>query len=341
MRTGRMQPQKNHYMKKYIYLLASLVLVNAASCKAQPQQSDDYICQDGFYFSRDCGTAVPNDTALNQGFLSDSTRYFFYKNERIDYARDSCIVQRVMKEAEQAVIVVGNIEYEKALRRLEEILKKKDGFIQIPLYTESNFYRFDGVLSQFKGRIDLRIPIVPSVHPDLRPSSFSIHHLANFCLLSLYTDYRFTQLENKGGLPESVSSVHVYPNLILDGKDRECLCLHIESKPGMEEQAFKDVRRCLELFVREKCSEPELNMLREQFRQMVKMEYFDSSIFRNQNGKLGNHFILKRIGDAYALGNELYDFDSEGECLIRSSSVIESEFISAMYEATILHNTKK
>lgn len=306
-------------MKKYYFLLAALAMANFACCKSQNPEREDYVCQDGFYFSRECGSTIPIDTALHQGFLSDGTRYFLYKNEREDYPHDSCIVQRVVREAEQAVIAVGNIEYEKALRRIEE-------------------NRFSGIMSQFEGRIDLRIPIVPAVHPDLRSTSFTIQHFANFCLLSLYTDFRFTDLKSKDGLPESVKNVIVYPNFILDGKDRECLCFHIEAKPGMEEQAQKDVRRCLEMFAREPCTELQLNLLREHFRQMVKLEYFDSSIYRDQKGRLGNQGILKRIGDAYALGNELYDYEAEGEYLIRCSTSMYSEFINAMYEATILHN---
>lgn len=306
-------------MKKYYFLLAALAMTNFACCKSQNPEREDYVCQDGFYFSREGGSTIPIDTALHQGFLSDGTRYFLYKNEREDYAQDSCIVQRVVREAEQAVIAVGNIEYEKALRRIEE-------------------NRFSGIMSQFEGRIDLRIPIVPTVHPDLRSSSFSIQHLANFCLLSLYTNFRFSELKSKEGLPESVENVIVYPNFILDGKDRECLCFHIEAKPNMEEQAQKDVRRCLEMFAREPCTELQLNLLREHFRQMVKLEYFDSSIYRDQKGRLGNQGILKRIGDAYALGNELYDYEAEGEYLIRCSTSMYSEFINAMYEATILHN---
>lgn len=306
-------------MKKYYFLLAALAMTNFACCKSQNPEREDYVCQDGFYFSREGGSTIPIDTALHQGFLSDGTRYFLYKNEREDYPQDSCIVQRVVREAEQAVIAVGNIEYEKALRRIEE-------------------NRFSGIMSQFEGRIDLRIPIVPSMHPDLRSTSFSIQHLANFCLLSLYTDFRFTELKSKEGLPESVKNVIVYPNFILKGKDRECLCFHIEAKPGMEEQAQKDVRRCLEMFAREPCTELQLNLLREHFRQMVKLEYFDSSIYRDQKGKLGNQGILKRIGDAYVLGNELYDYEAEGEYLIQCSTSMYSEFINAMYDATILHN---
>lgn len=306
-------------MKKYYFLLAALAMTNFACCKSQNPEREDYVCQDGFYFSREGGSTIPIDTALHQGFLSDGTRYFLYKNEREDYPQDSCIVQRVVREAEQAVIAVGNIEYEKALRRIEE-------------------NRFSGIMSQFEGRIDLRIPIVPSMHPDLRSTSFSIQHLANFCLLSLYTDFRFTELKSKEGLPESVKNVIVYPNFILDGKDRECLCFHIEAKPGMEEQAQKDVRRCLEMFAREPCTELQLNLLREHFRQMVKLEYFDSSIYRDQKGRLGNQGILKRIGDAYVLGNELYDYEAEGEYLIQCSTSMYSEFINAMYDATILHN---
>ena len=306
-------------MKKYYFLLAVLAMANFACCKSQNPEREDYVCQDGFYFSREGGSTIPTDTALHQGFLSDGTRYFLYKNEREDYPHDSCIVQRVVREAEQAVIAVGNIEYEKALRRIEE-------------------NRFSGIMSQFEGRIDLRIHIVPSVHPDLRSTSFSIQHLANFCLLSLYTDFRFTELKNKEGLPESVKNVMVYPNFILDGKDRECLCFHIEAKPDMEEQAQKDVRRCLEMFAREPCTELQLNLLREHFRQMVKLEYFGASVYRDKNGKLGNHGILKRIADAYVLGNELYDYNAEGEYLIQCSNSMYTEFINAMYEATILHN---
>ena len=306
-------------MKKYYFLLAALAMTNFACCKSQNPEREDYVCQDGFYFSREGGSTIPTDTALHQGFLSDGTRYFLYKNEREDYPHDSCIVQRVVRETEQAVIAVGNIEYEKALRRIEE-------------------NRFSGIMSQFEGRIDLRIPIVPSVHPDLRSTSFSIQHLANFCLLSLYTDFRFTELKNKEGLPESVKNVMVYPNFILDGKDRECLCFHIEAKPDMEEQAQKDVRRCLEMFAREPCTELQLNLLREHFRQMVKLEYFGASVYRDKNGKLGNHGILKRIADAYVLGNELYDYNAEGEYLIQCSNSMYTEFINAMYEATILHN---
>lgn len=325
-------------MKQYFFLLASLALTSFASCKAQAPERDDYVCQDGFYFSREGGQLIPNDTALHQGFLSDSTRYFLYKNEREDYARDSCIVQRVIRDAEQAVIVVGNIDFEQARRRLEEILQKNDSLKKIPLYDEVNYYRFGGVVSQYEGRIDLRIPIVPSVHPDLRSSSFAIQHFANFCLLSLYTDFRFTELKCNGELPESVEAVHVYPNFILDGKDRECLCLHIDAKPGKEAQALKDIRRCLDFFAHEKCTELQLNLLREHFRQMVNLAYFEPSIYRDQNGRLGNHSILKRIGDAFAQGNELYDYTAEGEFLISSSMSLDSEFISAMYEATILHN---
>jgi len=325
-------------MRKYYFLLAALAMTNFASCKSQNPEREDYVCQDGFYFSREGGSTIPNDTALHQGTLSDGSRYFLYKNEREDYARDSCIVQRVAREAEQAVIVVGNIEYEKAIRRLEEIVQMNDSLKKIPLYTETNYYRFGGILSQYEGRIDLRIPIVPAVHPDLRSSSFSIQHLANFCLLSLYTDFRFTDLKSKEGLPESVNNVMVYPNYILDGKDRECLCFHIEAKPGMEEQAQKDVCRCLEMFARKPCTELQLNLLREHFRQMIKLTYCDSSIYRDQNGRLSNQGILKRIGDAYALGNELYEYDAEGEYLMQSPTSMCTEFINAMYEATILRN---
>ena len=128
-------------MKKYYFLLAALAMTNFACCKSQNPEREDYVCQDGFYFSREGGSTIPTDTALHQGFLSDGTRYFLYKNEREDYPHDSCIVQRVVREAEQAVIAVGNIEYEKALRRIEE-------------------NRFSGIMSQFEGRIDLRIPTV-------------------------------------------------------------------------------------------------------------------------------------------------------------------------------------
>ena len=317
-----------------------LAALSLASCKSQTAEREDYVCQDGFYFSRKGGSAIQIDTALHQGFLSDGTRYFLYKNEREDYQQDSCIVQRVAREAEQAVIAVGNIEYEKALRRIEEILQMNDSLNRIPIYTEVNYYRFGGIMSQYEGRIDLRIPIVPAVHPDLRSTSFTIQHLANFCLLSLYTDFRFTELKSMEELPESVENVMVYPNFMLDGKDRECLCLHIEAKPGMEEQAQKDVRRCLEMFTRKPCTEMQLNLLREHFRQMVKLAYFDSSVYRDPKGRLGYQGILKRIGDAYVLGNELYDYDAEGEQLIQCSTSMYTEFINAMYEATILHNPK-
>lgn len=71
---------------------------------------------------------------------------------------------------------------------------------------------------------------------------------------------------------------------------------------------------------------------------MVKLEYFGASVYRDKNGKLGNHGILKRIADAYVLGNELYDYNAEGEYLIQCSNSMYTEFINAMYEATILHN---
>lgn len=326
-------------MKRTIlFMLAMVTMASTVGCKGQTAEREDYVCQDGFYFSREGGAVVPNDTALHQGLLSDGTRYFLYKNEREDYARDSCIVQRVACDSEQALIVVGNIEYEKAIRRLEEIIQQIDSLKRIPLYTEANYYRFSGAVSEYKGHIDLRIPIIPAVHPELRHTSFSIQHLANICLLSLYVDNRFMALKGNEGLPASIEDIHVCPNLLLDGTDRECLCFQIEAKPGMEEQAMKDVRRCLEMFTRVECTELQLNLLRENFRQMVQISYIQSKSTHDKGSRLGNHAILKRIADAYVLDNEFYDFAAEGEHLISSSASCYTEYINAMFEATILHN---
>ncbi len=317
--------------KSFILLLAALTLASTAGCKGQTAEREDYVCQDGFYFSREGGSTVPTDTALWQGFLSDGTRYFVYRNNRKDYALDSCIIQRAIRDDEQALIVVGNINPVLAIDKLESIVQASDS---IPLYTEANYYRFGGLPSQYQGRIDLRIPIIPSVHPELRTTSFSIQHFANFCLLSLYVDYKLMTMKENNGLPKSIEDVEVYPNLLLDGKDRECLCFHIEAKQGMEEQAKGDLKRCLEMSVREECTELQLNLLRENFRQMAQLYYFD--LFGNS--RLGNHAIIKRIADAYVLGNELYDYAAEGEKLITSSACCYTEFLNAMYEATIMHN---
>lgn len=315
-------------------LLFLLAVLSLASCKAQTAEREDYVCQDGVYFSRESREATSIDTALHQGLLNDGTRFFFYKNEREDYARDSCIVQRVARDAEQALIIVGDIEYQKAIRRLEEIIQHADSLKKIPLYTEANYYRFNGAWTEYKGCIDLRIPIIPAVHPELRPTSFAVQHFANYCLLSLYVDYKLMTLKANHSLPESIVDITVYPNLLLDGKDRECLCFHIEAKAGKEEQAKSDLKRCLEMAPREECTELELNLLLENFRQMAHLYYFDS--YGGQ--QLGNHAIIKRIADAYVLGNELYEYEAEGEKLISSSACCYTEFINAMYEATILHN---
>ena len=325
-------------MKKLLFLLVFLTLASIVGCKGQTTENQDYVCQDGFYFSRESGEPTPIDTALHQGTLTDGTRFFFYKNEREDYASYSCIVQRRICEAEQALIVVGDIEYQKAIGRLDEIIKQTDGLKKIPLYTEANYYRFGGAWTEYKGRIDLRIPIIPAVHPELRPTSFSLQHFANFCLLSQYVDYKLTMLKGNGELPASIEDVYVYPNLLLDGADRECLCFHIDAKPGMEEQAKNDVRHCLQLFTRTECTELQLNLLRENFRQMVRLYYMPSQFNQDQNTRLGNHAIIKRIADAYVLGNELYDYAAEGEKLIIGSACCYTEFINAMYEATIMHN---
>lgn len=344
--------------KSFILLLAALSLASTAGCKGQTAEREDYVSQDGFYFSREGGSVVPTDTALWQGFLSDGTRYFVYRNAREDYAPDSCIIQRAIRDGEQALIVVGNInpvlaideleaivqipdsvtidsiDYQKGIIRLEKILRQSNGIEKIPLYTEANYYRFGGMPSQYQGRIDFRIPIIPAVHPDLRPTSFSLQHFANYCLLSLYVDYKLMTLKANHALPESIEDVEVYPNLLLDGKDRECLCFHIEAKAGKEEQAKGDLKRCLEMAAREECTELQLNLLRENFRQMAQLYYFDLY----GGSQLGNHAIIKRIADAYVLGNELYEYKAEGEKLISSSACCYTEFINAMYEATILHN---
>ena len=319
-------------MKKlFITTLAALTLASTAGCKGQTAEREDYVCQNGFYFSREGGSAVPTDTALWQGFLSDGTRYFVYRNVREDYAPDSCIVQRAIRDDEQALIVVGNINPALAIDKLESIVQNSDN---VPLYTEANYYRFGGMPSQYQGRINLRIPIIPAVHPELRTTSFSIQHFANFCLLSLYVDYKLMTLKANHALPESIEDIEVYPNLLLDGKDRECLCFHIEAKPEMEEQAKSDLKRCLEMSAREECTELQLNLLRENFRQMAQLYYFD--LFGGS--QLGNHAIIKRIADAYVLGNELYDYTAEGEKLISSAACCYTEFLNAMYEATIIHN---
>lgn len=322
-------------MKKVFFLFfAGLFIANTTNCKAQSAEREDYVCQDGFYFSRDGGAVIPNDTALHRGVLSDGTHFLSYRNEHQDFDHDSVIVQRVVSDAEQTLIIIGDIEYQQAIRRLEEIVQNADSLQKIPLYSEANIYRFGGVMTQYQDRIDLRIPIIPAVHPELRTSSFSNQHFANFCLLSLYIDHKLTKLKSGKGLPESIEDITVYPNLLLDGKDRECLCFHIEAKPGKEELARTEIRRCLELFVHEPCIEVELNMLRENFRRMVRFTYFNSL----KNAALDNQAILKRVADAYILGNEYYDFKSEGEHLIAASAACYSEFINAMYEATILHN---
>lgn len=317
--------------KSFILLFAVLCMASTSSCKGQTAEREDYVCQDGFYFSREGGSVVPTDTTLWQGFLSDGTRYFVYRNAREDYAPDSCIIQRAIRDGEQALIVVGNINPVWAVDELESMAQGPD---TVPLYTEANYYRFSGMPSQYQGRIDLRIPIIPAVHPELRATSFSIQHFANYCLLSLYVDYKLMTLKANHSLPESIEDIEVYPNLLLDGKDRECLCFHIEAKTGMEEQAEADLRRCLEMSAREECTELQLNLLRENFRQIVHLYYFD--LFGNS--QLGNHAIIKRIADAYVLGNELYDYAAEGKKLISSSACCYTEFINAMYEATIMHN---
>lgn len=319
-------------MKKlFITMLAALSLTSIAGCKGQTAEREDYVCQDGFCFSREGGSAIPTDTALWQGFLSDGTRYFVYRNDREDYAPDSCIIQRAIRDDEQALIIVGNINPVLAIDKLESIVQASDS---VPLYTDANYYRFSGMPSQYQGRIDLRIPIIPAVHPELRTTSFSIQHFANYCLLSLYVDYKLMTMKTNHSLPESIENIEVYPNLLLDGKDRECLCFHIEAKPGMEVLAKGDLKRCLGMSVREECTELQLSLLRENFRQMAKLYYFDMF----GNSQLGNHAIIKRIADAYVLGNELYDYAAEGEKLISSSACCYTEFINAMYEATIMHN---
>ena len=328
---------KNELMKKFLFLslVASMSLLNSHNSLAQAPENDDYLMQDGFYFSREQSSSIAADTALYQGFLHDGTRYLVHCNRREDYAPDSCIIQRAVRGKEQALILVGNMEPQKAISHLEAYVKRAGNVEKTPLYTEANFYRFSGVMSSFEGRIDLRIPVVPAVHPELRHTTFAIQHFSNICLLSLFLDTHLSLMKAKPEWPTSVKDVTVYPNFVLDGTDRECLCLHIDALPGMEEQAKADIWNCLEMIVDEKCTEIELNVLRENLRRMASMNYYLSPIYVGDGKKLGNHAIIKHLADAYVLGNDFYDISAEGEYFISSSASCYSEFINAMYEATI------
>ena len=134
-------------------------------------------------------------------------------------------------------------------------------------------------------------------------------------------------------MPKSIDDISAYMTFDLDGIDKECLCIRIESRKGMELQAKKDAKRCLEMFMRENITESELNITRDTFRRMVEEFYFNHTVHQ----KTFSQLLSKRIADAFVHGNDIYDYKAEGEFLISFASYCDTDFINEMYKQTIIN----
>lgn len=319
-----------HSMKYYLISFSILlsVVTFICNCQGMPRPAVFFASVEEPVLHAEEMPVIPHDSLLLRGILSDGTQYVI----RTDKQSDTTIIERAERKPEQLLIVVGNVNPVLAIDGLEAIVHTPDSLCRIPPYTTTNRYRFGGSNSLNNGRIDLCFPVIPRIDSSMRKTTYTIAHASVINIIVLMVNDRFSMLKKQGRMPKSIGNVNAYLTFDLDGKDKECLCLRIDSRRGMERQAREDARRCLEMFMRERFSEGELNNSRDVFRRMVQNFYFNPQV----HSRTFSQLLSKRIADAFVQGNEVYDYQSEGELMISLSSCFDITQVNEIYKHTIL-----
>lgn len=323
-------PKLTNCMKHYLVSLSFLlsVMTFICNCQGMSRQTDFFASGENAQIHEEEMPVIPNDSLLLHGVLSDGTHYIVRTNKQ----SDTTIIERAERSPEQVLIVVGDVNPVLAIDGLEAIVQTPDSLGRIPPYTATNIYRFGGKGSRNNGRIDLCFPVVPEIDSNMRKTTYTIAHATVINLIVLMVNNRFSTLKKQGRMPKSIGNASAYLTFDLDGGDKECLCLRIDSRKEMERQARDDAKRCLEMFMREGFGEGELNNARDVFRRMVQNFYFNPKA----HNKTFSQLLSKRIADAFVQGNEVYDYQAEGELMISMASCFDISQVNEIYKHTVL-----
>lgn len=79
-----------------VFMFLELLMFLFSNRTLAQSANDEYIVQDGFYISRAPGTALPCDTIVKQGILSDGTHFFVYpQNDSIEHVLNEVVVKSI------------------------------------------------------------------------------------------------------------------------------------------------------------------------------------------------------------------------------------------------------
>lgn len=301
-------------------------------CNTFAQSSTkDYIKQDVFYIGLENGCILQPDTIVKQGLLSDGTRFFIYpiSNQK----NESMTIHRAEKEnGERALIVAGKVNIALMIDSLEALVKTPERIFSVPLYTDANILCPNK--TKLYGRIDLRYQLKPYMTSELRQAGFSLQHSALVNLVATHINNSFIKLKVEGKMPSGVNDVYCLNTAFLSGNDIENLCIYVETKPGLRHEAIKAVKECLKQIAQEGISETLLNHAKqiylEQYNNLNRIMTYDENI-----ECLMQHTHIKRIADAYMLGNPLCESEEESKKLINNVVTVNSEFITEVLRKTI------
>ncbi len=305
------------------------VLVWLLSSKSFAQSStENYIKQGVFYIGCEDSSIMQPDTIVKKGILSDGTRFFFYPIT--SQKEESMTIQLAEKAGEHAFVVAGNVNVALAIDSLEALVSEPGGVNSIPLYTEANIL----CPTSLYGRIDIRYQLKLSMTSELRNIGYSLQHSVLVNLVATYINNYFVKLRIDNQMPDGVKDVQCLNTTLLSGNDIENLCICIDANPEMRHKAIEAVKQLLKQLAEEGITESELNNAKNIY--LEQYNYIRKMLTEGTNtGFMMQHAHIKRIADAYILGNPLYDAEEVSRKLISNVVTINSEFLTEVFRQTI------
>lgn len=307
------------------------VLVWLLSSNSFAQSStENFIKQGVFYIGREGGNILLPDTIVKEGILSDGTRFFIYpiKSQK----EESMTIQRAEKADEHAVIVAGNVNIALAIDSLEAIVRKRGGVNSIPLYKEVNILCPDK-MSQY-GIIDIRYQLKPYMTSELRNIGYYLQHSALVNLVATLINNYFVKLRMDNRMPNGVDDVQCLNTALLSGNDVENLCISVDAKHEMRHEAIETVKQLLKQLAKEGITESQLNNAKNVY--LEQYNYLKNMMTEAENSeRIMQHAHIKRIADAYVVGNPQYNFEEESRRLLSNVVTVNTDFITEVLRQTI------
>ncbi len=307
------------------------VLVWLLSSNSFAQSSTENCIKQGvFYIGREGGNVLLPDTIVKEGILSDGTRFFIYpiKSQK----EESMTIQRAEKTDEHALVVAGNVNVAFAIDSLEAIVRKQGGVKSIPLYTEANIL-CPHKTSQY-GRIDIRYQLKPYMTSELRNIGYSRQHSALVNLVAAHINNCFIKLKMDNQMPNGVEDVQCLNTALLSGNDVENLCISVDAKPEMRHEAIEIVKQLLKQLAKDGIIESQLNNAKNVY--LEQYNYLKNMMTEGENSeRMMQHAHIKRIADAYVVGNPLYNSEEESRRLLSNVVTVNTDFITEVLRQTI------